>query len=166
MVKDRDRESRRWDHAGSETVRWETVRVRDWDQDAGGETVKSRRWERESERPKGKVRKGEATWGLRSKEGRLKMKNIGFRLGKKEQKWCSFGISGTGPKPVQLLRFVVFTVKPAISGFWPLFPNFRFFQRTKPDRALVRGWTGWSGSVFKTMVFIAKNEFFPLWWLT
>jgi hypothetical protein len=59
------------------------------------------------------------------------MKKIGFRLGKKEQKRCSFGISGTGPKLVQPLRFAVFTVEPVVFGFLSLFPNFSFF--IEPD---------------------------------
>ncbi len=54
---------------------------------------------------------------MRTEEGRLKMKKMGFRLGKKEQKRLSFGITGTGTKPVQLVWFAVFTVKPPISGF-------------------------------------------------
>jgi hypothetical protein len=54
---------------------------------------------------------------VRTEEGRLKMKKMSFRLEKKEQKRLSFGITGTGPKPVQPVRFVVFTVKPPVSGF-------------------------------------------------
>uniref|UniRef100_A0A2N9FF90 Uncharacterized protein n=1 Tax=Fagus sylvatica TaxID=28930 RepID=A0A2N9FF90_FAGSY len=51
----------------------------------------------------------------------------------------SFVTSGTGPKPVQPLRFAVFTAEPPVAGFWPIFLNFRFFQRTGPDRTPVPG---------------------------
>jgi hypothetical protein len=54
---------------------------------------------------------------VRTEEGRLKMKKMGFRLGKKEQKQLSFGITRTGPKPVQPVQFAVFAVKPPVSGF-------------------------------------------------
>jgi hypothetical protein len=49
---------------------------------------------------------------------------------KKWPKWCSFRISGTGPKPVQPVQFTVFIVEPPVFGFWPIFLIFRFFQRT------------------------------------
>ena len=31
------------------------------------------------------------------------------------------------PKPVQPLRFAILMIKPSVSGFWPIFLNFRFF---------------------------------------
>ena len=46
---------------------------------------------------------------------------------KKRPKRYSFVISVTRPKPVQPLRFAVFMVEPAVSGFWPIFLIFRFF---------------------------------------
>jgi hypothetical protein len=55
-----------------------------------------------------------------------------FGSGKRRPKWCSFGISGTGPKPIQPLRFAVFTVEPPVSGFLLLFLNFWFFK--EPNR--------------------------------
>ena len=62
-------------------------------------------------------------------------------------KRCSFVMSGTGPKSVQPLRFAVFMVELAVSGFWPIFLIFRFFQLTGPDWTPVPGWTGRSGPV-------------------
>ncbi len=43
------------------------------------------------------------------------------------------------PKPVQPLRFAILMVEPPVSGFWPIFLNFRFFQKTGPDTAPVHG---------------------------
>ena len=77
-----------------------------------------------------------------------------FGSGKRRPKRCSFGISGTEPKPVQPLQFVVLMIELPVSGFWPIFLKFRFFQRTRTDKGLVPGWTGQSGPVFKTMHFI------------
>ena len=58
---------------------------------------------------------------------------------RKRPKRYSFVIRGTGPKPVQPLRFAVFMVEPAVPGFQSIFLIFRFFQRTGPDWTPVPG---------------------------
>ena len=52
---------------------------------------------------------------------------------KKRPKRYSFVISGTGPKPVQPLRFAVFTVELLVSGFCLFFSKFPVFSKS---------WTG------------------------
>ena len=77
----------------------------------------------------------------------------------KESKRC-FGISRTGPKPVQPWRFAVSPVESPISGFLSLFSNFWFFRKTKQDKTLVPGSTdrtGRSGSVFKTIKYTSPS---------
>ena len=68
----------------------------------------------------------------------MKLK-VRFRIRKNRPKRHSFEISQTGPKLVQPLQFVVFTVEPPVSSFCPIFLNFRFFQRIGPDKAPVPG---------------------------
>jgi hypothetical protein len=93
-----DREPLRWD--GERSRRWVTeVRSRQkWDREvrnreSESESPRCRRWDREKLEVKSWewewVRDREAEWerenGVRTEEGRLKMKKMGFRLGKKEQ---------------------------------------------------------------------------------
>jgi hypothetical protein len=51
-------------------------------------------------------------------------------------------------KPV---RFMVFPIDPAVSGFCCFFLYFQFLKITGSDQTPVHGWTGQSGSIFKTM---------------
>ena len=76
-------------------------------------------------------------------------------------KRCSFVICGTGPKSVQSLRVTVLMVEPPVSGFWPIFLKFWFFQRTGLDEGPVPGWTDRSGPFFKTIAERATIALYP-----
>ena len=160
-VRDRDRfgeteTETEWPRERRTDLERPRLRQRRRDRDRDGVTKTETEWPRERERSEGGSggvrQKGQAAaWGREGLCGR------GVRE-KNWPKWCNFGISGTGPKPVQTLRFAVFMVEPAVSGFWPIFLFFRFFQRTGPDWAPVLGWTGRSGPVFKTMVLVRDRK--------
>ena len=121
----------------------ETVRLRSWVREIESESERSRPWDSERRSLAGERRlwaeremacmRMRGRSGVRREKERERLNVYVWLVKNKRAKRHSFGIKWTGPKPVEPCRFAVFTVEPAVPGFWSIFPDFRFFKRTGPD---------------------------------